>query len=54
MPIKSKAEWKFLAVNNPKVLHKMQQDKPVRYKDLPERSPSNRLLRSTKTGRQSR
>lgn len=55
MPIKSKAEWKFLAATNPKVLRKMQEDSPVRYKSLPERisKTSSRLLRSTKTGRRS-
>lgn len=37
--IKSKAEWKFLAVNHPEALHKMQQDKPVVYSQLPEHVP---------------
>ena len=52
MPIRSKAQWKYLAATNPKVLRKMQEDKPVRYKSLPEHNSktSSRLLRSAKTG----
>jgi len=35
VPIKSQKEWKFLAVNHPDVLHKLQQDQPVVYSKLP-------------------
>ena len=50
MPIKSKAQWKYLAATNLKVLRKMQEDNPVRFKSLPEHNAKrrSRVLKATR------
>ena len=35
MPIRSKAQWGYLAANEPGLLHKWQHEKPVTFKNLP-------------------
>ena len=35
MPIKSQAQWKYLAAKEPKLLHKWQKEDPRRFKSLP-------------------
>ena len=50
MPIKSKAQWKYLAVKHPNLLHRFQKESPVRYKSLPEHNPKSksRALKPTR------
>jgi hypothetical protein len=36
MPVKSKKQWKWLAINHPDLLHKWQKEAPVKFSDLPE------------------
>lgn len=35
MPVKSKKQWKFLAVNHPEVLHSWQKETPKSFSRLP-------------------
>ncbi|HUU93158.1 MAG TPA: hypothetical protein VM238_18345 [Phycisphaerae bacterium] len=37
MPIRSKAQWRKLAVDRPDLLHKWQKEYPRSYSELPER-----------------
>lgn len=34
MPVKSQAQWKWLAVHRPDLLHKWQHESPVNYRQL--------------------
>ena len=36
MPIRSKAQWGMMAVKHPELLHRWQEEAPVRYAGLPE------------------
>ena len=38
MPLKSKRQWKFFAINHPELLHKWQKESPVQYRRLPEKA----------------
>lgn len=35
MPVRSKKQWKWMAVNRPDLLHKWQGEAPVKFKGLP-------------------
>lgn len=35
MPITSKAQWKFMAIKHPDLLHKWQKEHPVNFNKLP-------------------
>jgi len=41
MPIRSRAQWKYLAVHDPELLSKWQKEKPVVYADLPDKAESD-------------
>lgn len=42
MPVVSKHQWKWMAVNRPDLLHKFQQESPVVYSRLPQRVSQRR------------
>ena len=37
MPVRSKKQWKWMAINKPKMLKKWQGEAPVKYKKLPDK-----------------
>lgn len=40
MPVRSKAQWGFLAVNHPELLRKWQKEAPVKMSELPSHAPN--------------
>lgn len=40
MPVKSKKQWKYLAIHHPELLHKWQEEAPVVFENLPNKKKS--------------
>jgi len=48
MPVESKKQWGWLAINRPDLLHKWQTEVPVDYSQLPDRHASDRNIHKYK------
>lgn len=40
MPVKSRSQWGFLAINHPELLKKWQKESPVTMSELPSHAPN--------------